>query len=236
MADMRMIPMAGYQESYSNLEARIVIVPEKDSLLAEMKHIFGGYSSIPYRAAFNFGGAESYKEIMKEMAKYGTNSEKVITSKVVNQDFQSQNESKPLVLELSVRADQLMEKAGQKILLKVGEIIGPQIELYQEKQRVFPIDISYPHQLLRTITVEIPKGYRVKNPEALSISQAFPSADAPDMQFTCTYKQEGEKLVIKVTEEYRSTRYPLTDFEVFRKVINASADFNKIVLVLEPLK
>ncbi len=34
-------------------------------------------------------------------------------------------------------------------------------------------------------------------------------------------------------EEYRRVSYPLSQYEDFKKVINASADFNKVVLVLQ---
>jgi hypothetical protein len=37
-------------------------------------------------------------------------------------------------------------------------------------------------------------------------------------------------------EQYRRIIYPLAEYEDFKKVINASADFNKIVLVLEKNK
>ncbi len=34
-------------------------------------------------------------------------------------------------------------------------------------------------------------------------------------------------------ETYHEIKYPLGLFETFKKVINAAADFNKVVLVLE---
>jgi hypothetical protein len=51
--------------------------------------------------------------------------------------------------------------------------------------------------------------------------------------FTSDYKMEGDTLKIHVLELYGRTLYPLTDYENFKKVINAAADFNKLTLALE---
>ena len=46
----------------------------------------------------------------------------------------------------------MVERAGSKILVKVGELIGPQSEMYQEKPRQFPVQLPFPHTLERNIT------------------------------------------------------------------------------------
>ena len=51
--------------------------------------------------------------------------------------------------------------------------------------------------------------------------------------FVSSYKVVNNVLEVYVLEVYRELKYPLNEFETFKKVINASADFNKIVLVLE---
>ena len=53
------------------------------------------------------------------------------------------------------------------------------------------------------------------------------------MGFVSTHKQVGNMVEIEVTESYKRLKYPLTEFENFVKVINAAADFNKVIMVLE---
>jgi hypothetical protein len=53
------------------------------------------------------------------------------------------------------------------------------------------------------------------------------------MEFHSYYKTEGNKVTVLIDEDYRQIGYPLSMYEKFRKVINASADFNKVVLFLE---
>jgi hypothetical protein len=40
-------------------------------------------------------------------------------------------------------------------------------------------------------------------------------------------------LIISSTEAYEQIFWPKKDFEAYRAVVNASANFNKVVLVLE---
>jgi hypothetical protein len=132
-----------------------------------------------------------------------------------------------------VKANELLENAGNKILVKIGEIIGPQTEMYQEKPRQFPMQVAFPHSLERTIEFTLPEGYTVKNPGELTIHDDYRENGEITMGFSSDYKLENNVMKIHVMEQYRKTFYPLSEYEDFKKVINASADFNKIVLVLE---
>ena len=102
--------------------------------------------------------------------------------------------------------------------------------MYQEKKRQLPVLIQYPHALDRVIVFTIPKGYQVKNPEDLNMHVT----DAGEtMGFISSYTSKDAELTVTLHEFYKQIAYPLYKFEDFRKVVNASADFNKIVLVLE---
>ena len=143
-------------------------------------------------------------------------------------------ENKPFVLDLVVKASELVDRAGNKILVKIGEIIGPQVEMYQEKPRQFDIDVNYPHVLARTIEFVIPRGYNVKNPDDLNISTVVRDNNQVTMGFESSYKLEGNVLKVSVVEQYCRLQYSLSQYEDFKKIINAAADFNKVILVLEP--
>jgi hypothetical protein len=132
-----------------------------------------------------------------------------------------------------VNSGDLLERAGNKILLKIGMAIGPQVEMYQEKARHFPIAIEYPHFEERTIEFSIPDGYTIKNPEALKMEQVYKENGEQTMGFVSDYKLTGNKLLVHIMEDYRKTVYPVSQYNDFVKIINASSDFNKIVLVLE---
>ena len=95
-------------------------------------------------------------------------------------------------------------------------------------------DLPYPHSLNRTVTINIPKGYKFLNPETIKMHAELAGQDQkPSAGFNANYKLTGDKLVVTVNESYSQIHFPVSDYEQFRKVVNAAADFNKVVLVLE---
>jgi hypothetical protein len=54
-------------------------------------------------------------------------------------------------------------------------------------------------------------------------------------KFTSTYKLEGNLLTVNCFEIYHENFTPMSAYPEYVKVINAAADFNKIVIVFEKL-
>ncbi|MBL7744353.1 MAG: DUF3857 domain-containing protein [Chitinophagaceae bacterium] len=231
--EVKAIPLEDYTKTVINTEADVQLNPLADTLLVNISQIYSGYAAATYKAIFNFASDDNKKKITKEMIKFGTKSENVVSSKMENQDFESYHQNKPFILSATVKASELVERAGSKIIVKIGDIIGPQVEMYQEKPRQFPMEIDYPHILERKIRFTIPEGYTVKNLDDLKISNTYQDKGQTTMGFTSSYQAEGNVVKVTILEEYRRTSYPLSQFEDFKKVINAAADFNKVALVLE---
>jgi len=233
IAEIKPIPLEDYHESYNNIESKINLNAAEDSLRIDMKQIFGGYSAAYLREGFNFSTEEQKQSIIKEMVKSSIGSESILSSETENAAFENENTFKPFILHAVVNSGDLLERAGNKILFKIGMAIGPQVEMYQEKARHFPITIEYPHFEERTIEFSIPDGYTIKNPEALKMEQIYKENGEQTMGFVSDYKLTGNKLLVHIMEDYRKTVYPVSQYNDFVKIINASSDFNKIVLVLE---
>ena len=105
--------------------------------------------------------------------------------------------------------------------------------MYQEKKRQEPVDVDYPHVEERKIELVIPKGYKISNLNDLKIEQTYLDNGKLTMGFTTDYQLKGNTLTVHIMEQYCNVTYPITQFEQFKKIINASSDFNKVVLVLE---
>ena len=122
---------------------------------------------------------------------------------------------------------------NNKYLFKIGELIGRQAEMYQEKPRKFDLEIPNPHQYTRTIQVEIPAGYKVSNLDKLNMSFIAMNNGKESCKFVSSYSLEGNILKVNCFEVYHENYTPMAAYPEYVKVINAAADFNKIVLVLE---
>lgn len=233
IAEVRTIPLEDYQKSYNNVESNIELSENQDSLTIDLKLIFGGYAAANYREGFNYATAEQINGIMKELVRNMTASERIVSSDFQNMEFENENSSKPFIIHAKVRSADLLERAGNKILIKIGQAIGQQVEMYQEKPRMTPVNMEYPHIEFRKIQLTIPDGYAIKNLNDLKMDQVYKENGERTMGFSSGYEQKGNTITISIMEDYRKTFYPVSEFEDFKKIINASSDFNKVVLVLE---
>jgi hypothetical protein len=232
LAKTRTIPYVPLSESENNITANISFTTDMEAT-ADVSYTFTGYTAMGLREYFVLLPKEKVKELVQNMAHLADKPENLVKYTVSGEAFDNYYTNKPLQIAASVKAPQLVEKAGAKFMFRIGDVIGKQSELYQEDERKLPIDLAYPHSLNRTITVNIPDGYTVLNPETIKINAEYKNEkDKVTTAFHSDYKIENNKLVVTINEFYDQLHFPATAYEPFRKVINAAADFNKVTLLL----
>ena len=141
---------------------------------------------------------------------------------------------KPIIFDMDISADVLTEKAGNRYLFKVGALIGEQMEMYQDKRRNQPLENPFKRTYEREINMVIPSGYQVANLEDLLLDETYSEDGEVLYFFKSDYQLDGNLLRITANEQYNRNIIPVERFEDYRNVINGAADFNKVVLVLEP--
>jgi hypothetical protein len=233
IAEIKPITLEDYTQSFENVDAKLELSSGMDSLTIDEKQSMAGYAAIGIRDAFNFANDEQKRNIIKELTKSVANSENILSSEVLNREFENENTDQPIILHTKTKSGELIEQAGNKLLLKIGLAIGPQEEMYQDKPRKQPVNMDYAHVEERKIDFIIPDGYKISNPNDLKIDQTYKENGELTMGFVSSYEIKGNVLSIHIMEQYRRTFYPLDQFVPFRTIINSSADFNKVVLVLE---
>lgn len=134
-----------------------------------------------------------------------------------------------MIVNFNSYQNDFLENAGDKFILKVGLLIGPQAELYQEEKRKWPGEMNYPHYLMRILEINIPKGYKPTNLNDLIIEKTCIMDGNEIASFKSVFETKDNKIIITVYEDYRVMNYPLSIFDTFKAVLNAAADFNKKV-------
>lgn len=199
------------------------------SILFERK--LTGYSSIYYQPFYSFLDEDGKKELDESIIKFSDQNGDVLEYEVsgIEEDDIAVN---PMVYSGVMKSTSLVEKAGNKYLFKVGEVIGPQAEMYDDKVR--KLDIEHDHNMIynRTISFEVPEGYIVSGLENLEIIEEYP-IENPVIGFVSKYSQDGNVVNITVNEYYNEVNFSKDKIDGFRRVINAAANFNKIVVFIE---
>ena len=161
-------------------------------------------------------------------------------AKVLKREFINEDPSlfgvKPFVVKFDISSEYFVEKKGDKYLFKLGDLIGPQMEMQQEKKRILPLEAEFNRSYYRTIKIHIPEGYQISNLEDIIIKNSYTTKDKELFIFDSYYTLEGNVLTVIADEHYRETFVAPEIFEAYRTVINSAADFNKVTLVLEPKK
>ena len=141
---------------------------------------------------------------------------------------------KPYIVSATLETEKFIELAGNKKLFKVGELIGPQMEMYQEEARIHPIQSDFNRTYYREIEFNIPTGYKIVNIKDAEITETHNKGDI-EMVFKSVVKVDGNKVKIIVDEYYNALDLPKEDFVNYQRVINAAANFNKVVFIFEKL-
>ena len=85
---------------------------------------------------------------------------------------------------------------------------------------------------VRTLKIILPKGVTAKNLEKFNMNFKTDLNNKTEAGFVSSYTEKDGVITVTNTEFYNIVNYPLEKFNDYKNVINAAADFNKIVIML----
>lgn len=232
MARIDFIAPATHEQTSDNTFIEVDFSKDITNPLIHMRHEQIGYNAI-VQILFDYYDEEDKEELRRQYLDF-------ISKAPENLKIDSKNEGSeyngiaPYIVDASFNSKEFIDKTANKFLFKIGEMIGAQSEMYFERDRMFPVENDFNRSYLRVIEFDIPEGYICKNLEQLSMDVFMEGNDMRSCTFTSTVTQEENHVKVEITEYYSNIREPLTNYAAFAEVINAAADFNKVVLLFEP--
>lgn len=223
-----------WEKSLSNTDATVRF--DLDAVRADVafQQTYTGYSAI---------NKQDYKLVIsgeKDQQDYILNTLKYYSAKnepkniAVIGDKEEDLCRNPFIIKMDYSSEELIEKAGTKYIFHIGDLIGPQSQLYKDTlPRLSWVENEFNRGYVHKLVLEIPEGYKVSNPDAVNFDVKLGPDNDEITRFHSWYTIEGNRMIVEVKEMYGTIRHPKEYFEAFRKVINAAADFNKVVLYLE---
>lgn len=234
IGEIKFIEIPGTEITHDTMDITVDFTANIENPLITNNMTYGGYSALNFQPIKDFVSADEYKKILKNVSEnYTAGAEyKTLTTANDGTDYIGKN---TFHLDLSFEGKDLIQKAGESYLFSIGQTIGKQMELYQESKRTLPVEIDYPHSYSRKIKILLPKGATVKNLEKFAMNYKTEIEGKTQAEFSSNYKQTDNEIIIENTEYYNIINYPKESFDQYKAVINAAADFNKIVLVVNKM-
>jgi hypothetical protein len=193
-----------------------------------------GYYAMNIQPFMNLIPANRKNEVIDETFAQNTDKNAKVLKRVLINEDPSLFGVKPFVVKFDISSEYFVEKAGNKYLFKLGDLIGPQMEMYQEKKRILPLEAEFNRSYYRTIKIHIPEGYKISNLDDITIKNSYTAKGKEVFIFDSYYTLDSNILTVTADEHYRESIVAPEIFEAYRTVINSAADFNKVTLILEP--
>jgi hypothetical protein len=229
--DVRKIPVADHKKNADSLLINLNINLHQMTLEAVIHRVMTGELAASFQSFWQFGDEENHKNVINSMFNMGNQNTTIVKWSIQNEK-PDQIGITPIIWDVDLTAHSLLEIAGDDIIVKIGESIGEQSELYQDSERKLPIRTSASHNYYRKIEFHIPDGYFITNLSDLNMNVEMMNNNSISCCFKSWYEINNDRLIIFSKEYYTELGYPAERFEDYRKVINAAADFNKKTIVL----
>ncbi|MEL7534269.1 MAG: hypothetical protein AAFN10_23390, partial [Bacteroidota bacterium] len=230
---VKYIPLAPRSATSSRNDIEIIFDKDMEYVEVDRVNTLQGYRAQSYRAAFEYSDENGREQLIDALVKSGATEAEVLETDIKSERIADISSGKPLIIASKIKASSLLENAGDSYLLNVGMVIGLQSELYQESERAQPIEMDYPMTYNHNISFNIPDGYELVGLEEANLDKTYKGDEGYVARFVSNAKQEGNKVTIEIQEFYEDIHFDVERYEEFRQVINAAANFNKVVLVLE---
>ena len=233
IGEVRFIEPLSYDKSEDNLDIKIDFDGEFDALNLNIKRTLTGYNATFLQPIFELIPETESKLVVNELLNLSGKDFDLQEFTLLNSSMDSFY-LKPFIIQgKATTQSSYYNKAGNRYLLKIGEVIGEQVEMYQDEERKLPVENEFNRNYERNIQFEIPDGYIVRNLDELKMDIFLEEDGEKSMGFYSDFEIEGAYVKVIIKEYYKKLDYPLEYFDQFRKIINAAADFNKKVLIFE---
>ncbi len=229
---IKFIPPSDCTQSYSNLDVKVFINENMDEVSLDISDTYKGYYAAYIQPYFNMINEEQKEKLAKDQIYALIKTIDIKDWEIINTKPEDIG-VKDFIIKCQGRYDELIENAGKKYILKVGELIGPQFELYNKRERELPVYSDFLRTYNRILEINIPDGYRVKNLDDLIIYADYVKDGDKVLMFDSKYKIEGDKIIVTIKEYYNQLYFTLDEYPEYQKVVNSASDFNKLALILE---
>lgn len=235
VGSIKPIPELPAEATRHDLDLKVHFNTDVSEATIDVKNDLTGYYARSIQVFYSFMTEENRTNLVRQLLDH-------FVEEATNQNITVENaESKlfgvqPFVMRGTITTPMFTNQAGDDVIIRVGDLIGPQVEMYVEKPRKLPVDEDYNRYYDRRIALHIPEGWTCTDLAPMAIHKTLEMDGKVMAEFRSSATEKDGVITVEALEYYRTTHVPLEQFEAWRSVINAAADFNKRTLLFSPKK
>ncbi len=144
--EIKMIHAPSKDKAYSKMYLNVSFKEDDLSkIIIDCTNESFGYSAMSSQPYFELLDEKTTRELQEELIKFMSSDAEILSMEYTNTSIEDLGK-RPLIGVAEIEASALVEIAGDKLLFKVGDLIGPQMEKYHEDDRKTPIENHYNRQ------------------------------------------------------------------------------------------
>jgi hypothetical protein len=234
IGEVRKIPETVHTDNGHDLDVTVDMTEDVFTPKIHIKTDISGYYAQYLQPIYQYLNSEQQKESLEGQLEY-IDPEGEFTNVVSSNDRSYHFGQKAMTIEGDLETNSFTEAVGPNVLFRIGMLIGPQMEMYQEEveKRSINVESEYARQYNRVLTIILPEGYELTNEETLKMDFQYSDEDGHSMAFISNYEVKDGKLIVTIEEHYKNQTYPKELFGEYKRIVNAAADFNKATIVLK---
>ena len=225
-------------KSFSTIKKDIKIsIPRNlKKLKIQESRSFTGYWAIMNRNYIYLSENEKTDFLVDYFTINGLENKKVNNYLIENFNLSDNHNNTPLLINSSLTTTDLIQQKDGKLKLNIGKVIGLQSNLFNENDRINPIEINFPNSYHYKIQIDLPKGLKLIDYTELNRSNQYVSVDGTlSAEFNSKVRLIDNKIEIIVVEYYKQLKYNKARYLEFREVINTAAEFYESSMILEKI-
>jgi hypothetical protein len=191
-----------------------------------------GYDAGEHQLYYQFYSEAKRKEIHDELLNVFKDNSTYKLTKIENV-LAEDAFIKPLILtgEVKTLYAPLFERAGSKMIFKLGEIIGEYLDPKEIAKKKYDYVFANPFTRTVTIIVNFEEPVTISNLETVPVFEKFGNLEATDM--SSSVKVSEKQFIYSQRDIYKSSYYPKSDEEELMKIFTMHSDLFKLNLVIE---
>lgn len=221
-------------DNVNRTKSEITVDADMETVSVKKRSECTGYRSYYYRNVMKYIPEDKVKEFVRD-AVFDEVDVDIKKYSFENKEYRyNYGTEKPFTFDTEVVVkESWLENAGKNYVITLGKVLGQQTSLYQETERKYPVDITYPKKYIHTITFNIPDGYSVNDVKSLIFHKEIIGENNDIIgKFDSSATIDGRKVNIAIEEFYNFTHLEIGKYNEYRDVMNAAHDFYKSALVL----